>query len=151
MHPPLMCLTTCLRFTSSQDAFHNLQHTLPSGSVFDDLCQSRSSLAVLSPSRVSRTLAAMARTHGALTRRFRPSVLPGQDRKDLATPRRGTATGRRRVARRAKKQTAATSKKQQASIERHLFIVGRREKTGMGTGRRLPLTAEQRSRSLLAP
>ena len=80
--------------------------------VFVDRARSKSSLALLALLRVSRRLATMARPHGALTRKFRPSVLPGQERKDLATPRRGTATGRRRIARRGTRHAAATSKKQ---------------------------------------
>ena len=34
------------------------------------------------------------RPHGALTKNFRPAVMAGQEHKDLATPRRGTAIAR---------------------------------------------------------
>ena len=43
--------------------------------------------------------------YGALIGKFRPTLARGMDKKDLATPRSATITGRRRVARRAAKRS----------------------------------------------
>ena len=80
--------------------------------VLVENARSKSLLAVLALWHRSRRLSTMARPHGALSRKFRPSVLPGQERKDLATPRHETANSRRRSARRETSHAAATNKKQ---------------------------------------